>query len=210
VKAWPICGLVALIAHGAVGAGGVDDCILNGLKGVSSDAAARMIKQACESKVTAARADRLIKKYGDKVNVQLPVEGWNSWASTGLRAVLRNASSLTATLVEVSFSKPDSKNNCTAPPSKKELYRVKIKPGSNGTFLVRDVTSVIDKTGAICIDAIMVRGRQPSTLDVSIGSFEPYSANEIDVINEELGESYATIKPDFRLLLDALPPAQKK
>jgi hypothetical protein len=56
----------------------------------------------------------------------------------------------------------------------------------------------------------MVRGRQPSTLDVSIGSFEPYSANEIDVINEELGESYATIKPDFRLLLDALPPAQKK
>jgi hypothetical protein len=210
VKVWPICGVIALISNVVAVAGEVDDCVLSGLKGVSSDAAARMVKQACESKVAAARKDRLIQKYGEKVYEQMPVEVWNSWASTGLRAVLRNASSLTATLVEVSFSKPDSQNNCTAPPAKKELYRVKVKPGSNGTFLVRDVTSVIDKTGAICIDAIMVRGRQPSTFDVSIGSFEPYSANEIDAINEELGERYATIKPDFRLLLDAFPPAQKK
>jgi hypothetical protein len=210
VKAWPICGVIALIAHGAAGAGEVDDCVLNGLKGVSSDAAARMVKQACESKVASARADRLNGKYGEKVNFSLSVESWNRWASNGLRATLRNTSSLTATLVEVSFSKPDSQDNCTAPPTKKELYRVKIRPGSNGNFMVRDVTSVMDKTGGICIDAIMVRGRQPSSFDVSIGSFEPYSANEIDAINDELGERYATIKPDFRLLLDALITHQKK
>lgn len=210
MKAWLICGVIAFIAHGAVGAGEVDDCILNGLKGVSSDAAARMVKQACESKVAAARADRLIKKYGEKVDVQLSVEGWDRWASTGLRATLRNTSSLTATLVEVSLTKPDSQDKCTAPPARKELYKVKIRPGSNGTFLVRDISSVIDKTGGICIDAIMVRGRQPSALDVSIGSFDPYSTNEIDAINEELGERYAKIKPDFRLLIDAFSTSQKK
>lgn len=210
MRAWPICGVVALIAHGAAGAGEVDDCILNGLKGVSSDAAARIVKQACERKVAAARADRLINKYGAKVDVQLSVEDWNRWASTGLRATLRNTSSLTATLVEVSLSKPDSQGKCTAPPARKELYGVKIRPGSNGTFLVRDISSVMDKTGGICIDAIMVRGRQPSTFDVSVGSVEPYSASEIDAINAELGERYATINQDFRLLLDAFTAIQKK
>ncbi len=205
-----ISAFIWIFLHSAVMAGELEDCLLSSLKGVSSDAAARMVRQACESKVTASRAERLIAKHGEKTSTALTVTDWAKWGSMGPHTVIRNTSSLTALLVEVSLSKPDSKGNCTESAARKELYRVKIKPGSSGTLLFGDVDALVSKTGGICIDAVMVRGRQPSAFDFSIGAFEPLSPGEIEMVNDELNERYAQIPLDFRWMLQTTPPASRK
>ena len=190
--------------------GELEDCLLNSLKGVSSDTAARMVRQACESKVAEGRVNRLIEKHGQRTTATLSIDDWNSWGGSAAQAVISNTASLTALLIEVSLSKPDSQGKCTAPPARKELYRTKLKPGSTGTFSIPDVSPLISKTGSICIDAVMVRGRQPSPFDISIGSFKPCSVSEVEAINDELKESYAKIEPDFGQLIQMAPPASRK
>ena len=78
-------------------AGEFEDCLISSLKGVSSDVAARMVRQACEAKVNAAREEREAKaaasrlsrqyaKYGAPANEFLSVDTWNRWGSNGPQA----------------------------------------------------------------------------------------------------------------------------
>lgn len=197
MKSWLVRGVfvVALAAHGVATSGEVDDCVLNGLKGVNSDAAARMVRQACESKVAAARADRVIAKYGMRSFEPMEVLSWaQGGGGSKAQTSIRNTSDLTAILLEVALSTPDGQGNCTNSRTRKELYRIKLNPRATGVFMLGDVTTVVDKKGVLCIDATLVRGREPSAFDFNMGAYEPLSAREVEAINTELKEQYAQIE----------------
>ena len=186
-----------------VNAADIDDCVLNGLKGVNSDAAARMVRQACESKVAAARADRVIAKYGMRSYEPMEVLTWDrERGGSKAQISIRNTSDLTAILLEVALSTPDGQEKCTNSRTRKELYRIKLKPRATGVFVLGDVATVADKKGGLCIDATLVRGREPSAFDFNVGVSEPLSAREVEAINNELKEQYAQIETP-----KSVPPA---
>ncbi|MGT2430653.1 hypothetical protein ACU4HD_21900 [Cupriavidus basilensis] len=63
--------LVAMVCAGPAQAFDMNDCILQGMKGVSSDVAARQIRYACEQKLKAyklQRSESLSKEFGSAID----------------------------------------------------------------------------------------------------------------------------------------------
>lgn len=52
---WVVLVIVAVPSSGTVLADGYDDCVLNGMKGISGDVAARAVIQSCKNKVAEAK-----------------------------------------------------------------------------------------------------------------------------------------------------------
>jgi len=176
----------------------LDDCILNGLRGVNSDVAARMVRQACESKDKSNRAAQLVAKYGDWVDADLPVVDWTrsgGASADGLIAKLNNTSQKTVLYVELSVGATELSGSC---PSRKDypnkfLFRVRMKPEASGTFLIPNAGSFIDWKKPLCLTARAVRSRTPSPLDVNFSTYEPLSEAVVKEINNELNTTYAVV-----------------
>lgn len=199
MKAWFLsCIAMATFGvHPAALAIDVDDCVLNGLKGVNSDAAARMVRQSCENKVANQKRQQLSTKYGGKIDEKLALDSWDSdYASKAVKVTVKNELQKTVTYAELSISAPTANGSCPYPENRKHLYAVKIKPGSRVVLVVPGGTSLISKDGRTsCISVRAVRGREPSMLDVSVGAVDPLTDNQLDVVNQDLNERYATIDP---------------
>lgn len=192
MKIW--CCALALGVHLGAAALDVDDCVLNGLKGVNSDAAARMVRQSCENKVANQRRQQISEKYGEKIDEKLAYVKWDTDYNKGLvNVTLKNELLQTVTYAELSISQPLAKGECPYSDSRKHLYAVKLKPGSSVVLIVPDGKSLVSKNGQICISSRAVRGRAPSVLDVSIGAVSPLSDNQVAALNQDLGERYAVI-----------------
>jgi|GEM_PF-3542248 len=67
------CLLACASAFGApnVLAGAYDDCILSGMKGVSSDAASRMVAKACANKIDEAHDAAVQREFGSALPAQI-------------------------------------------------------------------------------------------------------------------------------------------
>lgn len=197
IKVWFLCGIAgaALGVHLGAAALDVDDCVLNGLKGVNSDAAARMVRQSCENKVVNQKRQQLSTKYGGKIDEKLALDNWDvDYANKTVKVTVRNDLQQTVTYAELSISSPMGNGSCPYPVNRKHLYAVKIKPGSRVVLVVPGGTSLISKDGRTsCIFVYAVRGREPSMLDVSVGAVEPLTDNQLAVVNQDLNERYASI-----------------
>lgn len=71
--AFSVHWLALTLSSPAVQAFDVNDCIINGMKGVSSDMAARQVRYACDQKRLEARKLRvaaLTKEYGDALEIE--------------------------------------------------------------------------------------------------------------------------------------------
>lgn len=205
----------ALVVHLGAAALDVDDCVLNGLKGVNSDAAARMVRQSCENKVANQRRQQLSTKYGGKIDEKLALDGWDSdYANKAVKVIVKNELQQTVTYAELSISAPMANGSCPYPENRKHLYAVKVKPGSRVVLVVPGGTSLISKDGRTsCISVIAVRGREPSMLDVSVGAIEPLTDNQVAAVNQDLSERYAIIdspvySPPSRLKDSKLSPLE--
>lgn len=192
-----LCGIAVTVlgVHLGSAALDVDDCVLNGLKGVNSDAAARMVRQSCENKVANQKRQQLSTKYGGKIDEKLALDNWDAdYANKAVKVTVRNDLQQTVTYAELSISLPMANGSCPYPENRKHLYSVKIKPGARIVLVVPGGTSFISKDGRTsCISVSAVRGREPSMLDISVGAVEPLTDNQLAVVNQDLNERYATI-----------------
>lgn len=197
MKAWLLSGIggVLLGVHPGAVALDMDDCVLNGLKGVNSDAAASMVRQSCEYKVANQRRQQLSTRYGDKIDEKLTLSNWDSdYANKTVKVTVKNDLQQTVTYAELSITAPMANGSCPYPDNRKHLYAIKLKPESKVVLVVPGGNSLISKDGrSSCISVIAVRGREPSILDVSVGAVEPLTDNQLAVVNRDLNERYATI-----------------
>jgi hypothetical protein len=216
MKALFLCGItaVAMGVHLGAAALDVDDCVLNGLKGVNSDAAARMVRQSCENKVASQKRQQILAKYGEGIDANLTHVQWDHYASDDLKVTLKNELPKTVTYVELSISKPKPNGECPYPVSRKYLYEVRAKPGSRLALIVPNGAALVSKEGNLCTTSKALRGREPNILDVSIGAVMPLSDSQLDSINRALDERYAANDPpmhvqsnhgiDFKITADDL------
>lgn len=96
---------------------------------------------------------------------------------------------------ELAISKPTPNGECPYPSQRKHLYAFKVKPGSSAVLVVPDGFAMLAKDGTSCVRVRAVRGREPSMLDVSIGAVMPLTESEVEGVNRDLNERYATIDP---------------
>lgn len=171
----------------------LDTCLINGLKGVSSDMAAKMVRQACENRVGAQRKQQLAAKYGERVDVELDHMQTvydRAISASKVTFAVKNNSQQTVLYAELGMSAPTGKGDCPWTHTRKWLYQVKIKPDATALLVVPDGASLFDKAGRTCMTARAVRAREPSLLDISFGVVEPLSDRQVEVVNQELGERY--------------------
>ncbi len=197
MKAWSLCGIAGAVlsVHPGASALDLDDCVLNGLKGVNSDAAARMVRQSCENKAVNQKRQQLSTRYGDKIDEKLTLSNWDSdYTNKTVKVTVKNDLQQTVTYAELSISAPMANGSCPYPENQKHLYAVKLKPGSRVVLVVPGGTSFISKDGrSSCIVVSAVRGREPSMLDLSVGAVDPLTDNQLAAVNRDLNERYAVI-----------------
>jgi len=174
----------------------IDDCLLTGLKGISSDVAAQMVRQACENKIAAKKKSDLYDKYGEYFYKPIKVVSTNfSESPKGLfdgraTVVVENDLPVTAILVKLTLWTDFGllEPRC----GRKEdvdqyryLFKMKIKPGSQAKLVVDDFRKF---SGTIlCATAEIERGREPKMTDVSFGTHSVMTYDEAREMSKALG-----------------------
>ena len=155
-----------------------DDCVLQGLKGVSSDAAARMIRQSCENKRTDfyRQADKKINdEYGvddstsilDDYSKSYSLES-GGYASNEYKNISQDDTKLIS-YVKLSVQATDKNGYCDYSSTKYYSYKTSIKPGSNGSFFFKAPSSK-----SICLKVASVRTKPYKWSEFSLSSsFKP-------------------------------------
>lgn len=173
----------------------LDNCILSGLRGVNSDAAARMVQKACENKIETQKDSQISSQYGNPINLEMKLSDWKILiygSQKNISAKFTNNSILTAMYVEISIAASDESGIC--PESwayKKFVYEVQIKPERVGTFLLTDVENFINKENDnSCFLGVALRGRPPKLLDSNFTTYTPLSDLEVKIINTKLNSGY--------------------
>lgn len=187
VKAWFALSVTALFQNIALAAAfSYDDCILNGLKGVSGDAAAVLVRKACESKRDAAAdaRERAIRdEYGDELSLQqlsmLVVESWDRASVPGSIIVrVVNHSGQTVRYVRLEAADQIS-DRCGVVSS--HAYRLNLAPGEVGLLRIPKRVS----SDQLCARISYARAREPSWQDQirRLGSAIPVDASDRDVFS---------------------------
>lgn len=190
-KVTALMGLIlAASATGRAAADDFDDCILSSLKGVNSDAAARMVREACQNKVKAAKDRKLEEEFGTPNTVLLVREPSSFDAVDSAR--LRNPSEETAVYVEIAFAMPQGKECGPVDSYQVLVYKTHLKPGGVGEFSVPGLWKRATKDG-ICFFARARRTRPSRWADVSLGQYQPLAASELDAVNWKLGTRYGAL-----------------
>lgn len=134
-----LCALAAAGFSAAADAGefSFDDCILGGMRGVASDAAARMVKEACENKRAKAVEQQMAQKhaaldasYGREVRAQelrsFPARISRGGTGGDTLLEVRNQSSETLTFARVSIG-VELSGNCV--PGQILFLKLRLAPG---------------------------------------------------------------------------------
>lgn len=144
-----------------------DDCILNGLKGVSGEAGARMVREACDNKAADKRKQEIQQKYGEPSQTEIDVLSLTKDNNQPrVTMVVKNTAPKTALFIRVQlwlkFLNCESSNGFEID---NFVYKVKIKPNQTANLLV-------DKyfLGDLCSKATIIRARDSSVLDVALNS----------------------------------------
>lgn len=166
---------IALSISLGASAASFNDCILDGLKGVSSNVAAWMIKKACEEKQEADRLSRLAslaREYGDTLaegSVELSEDYELENPGIGMFAVTNRTSAprRSVTYLRLIVAPIEEGGHiCSWHHARSYAYSLKLKPAA--TKLVR----VLIDSKHVCARVKEVRGREPSLFDISLASPE--------------------------------------
>lgn len=165
------CALFSLSSYGQ--SFNYDDCVLQGLKGVSSDAAARMVKEACNNKRLESyrQADKKINdEYGEEDSSSVLEETtkfYSTESGGNISKEYRNASkdsNKMVSYVKISVRGVDKSGYCDFATSKSYAYKTSIKQNSTVSLIFPKATE------SLCIDVISVRTKPYKWSDFSISS----------------------------------------
>ena len=162
---------LSLVAEGALSFD-LNDCIISGMKGVSSDIAARQVRYACDQKRLAfrqARLDQISQEFGEPLEADALEEGkYYNVEEPGFYSMqyLNKSKEMTVTLIRLAVSPapggPDT--NCDPTRRRVHTYKVTLKP--RATVKLVYPSSVPSNCTAITL----VLARPPSWKDVSFSS----------------------------------------
>ena len=158
----------------------LNDCIINGMKGVSSDVAARQVRYACDQKFRAYKADQLAKlekEFGEAVDVALAEQATHfEIAGPGKHSVQitnREASrALTLIRLEITPAPGGPGTNCDATRSRVLAYKTLVKPGSSAK-LVYPIAAESN-----CISVLSLHARASTWRDLIRNLPQPGSLGE--------------------------------
>lgn len=168
----------------------INDCIINGMKGVSSDAAARQIRYACdqklkafEQKTTEQNAKEFAKEYGEVLDSDsLEEKGGRAADKPGFQSVMfvNKNSGKTITYLRLAIA-PDLQKGmgCDYRSYRYVAYKLLLRPNA-GMRLIVPVTTEFN-----CISVDQSYGREPSYKDLIgfIVSGKPESVDPLGVRN---------------------------
>ena len=153
----------------------VNDCILSGVRIANNDAAVRLIKQTCESKFR----EQTYQEFGEIVSDELTLKNWKN-DGRNIIATFLNNSDKTTTLVKVYVSKASANGLCNGLQSKQFIYKVKLKQNASGNFII-PAGELITEKAQVCFEAYSRLARSSRWGDISLGSYSPISADELDM-----------------------------
>jgi hypothetical protein len=166
------------LAFGSAHSFDLNDCIINGMKGVSSDLAARAVNNACNQKQRAfkdARMVQLVKEYGEPLDVEmLEADRHYVVEGPGLYSMrfLNKSSEKTVTFIrlEVVPAPGGPGTDCDTTKRRVYAYKVTVKPLASIKIIYPSVVP------SNCVSTRVALGRTPTWKDVSFSS----SAKPID------------------------------
>lgn len=179
--------LALLVIAGLCSASEVDDCVLVGLKGVNSDVAARMVREACERKISEKSQRENYQKYGEIVRHEMQVVSLDvkKVEAGDYRALVtvENPTSNTALLVRLQLWSVYKflGEDCSASKGKDiylSMYKVKIKPAQQADFIAEKLRMF--PGDMFCAKATIFRSREPSSFDFSFGRYNVMTQAEFE------------------------------
>lgn len=148
-----------------------NDCIINGMKGISSDLAARQIRMACLAKYDEykdGRLRKLAKEYGEAIdnggmyrggNFQYGDDGFHSMKYTNVTG------DKTITFVRLRTAPaPAPGTQCDFNKQRVYAYKITVKPRESITLFYPS------SAGSECSDLVTILGKPSSWKDVSFSS----------------------------------------
>lgn len=164
----------------------INDCILEGMKGISSDAAARAVTKACEEKREDARQKSiaaLTKEYGEPIDPSLVAKAKNYSAESSGKAsiqITNHALSPERTIryVNLSVSPTDANGHCNPWDKKTYAYKLMLPPSSS-----TQLTFPMPGFGgsSVCTEIITARAALKTWKDISIaGAANPMEKDPFD------------------------------
>lgn len=150
----------------------LNDCIINGMKGISSDAAARQIRYACDQKhkeYKSERTEKLLKDFGEVVDVDiLEASKFYSPEGPGFYSIeYTNRSgekTITFLRMEVTPAPAGPGTDCDTNKRRVYAYKLLVKPRASIKLMYPSTTS------SNCLTPTIVLARPPSWKDVSLSS----------------------------------------
>lgn len=146
----------------------VNDCIIDGMKGVASDAAAKMIKEACERKQQERpewKVEQYRKQLGKVADVDtLKITELSTDAEIGFNSmVVRNDDpDRLVTFIRIKATPaPIFGKECDYLQTKFETFRVAIRPGASARLLYPNRGGQES-----CVMLVTVFAREPATTDM--------------------------------------------
>lgn len=169
----------------------VDDCIISGMRGVSSDVAAKMVKQACDRKAYEA----VYTAHGAIGAHELKVDGFE-FKDGGLVVQVKNTTASTVTVLSLYAQRPEgTKGSCQGGSnSEKFVYKAKLKPDS--TLKLQFPSLEMISNGEVCLSATSRLARPSRWDDVSLGRgpVSPIASKDLEAIvdaySQKLGSRF--------------------
>lgn len=175
----------------------LEDCVISGLKGVTSDAAAVMVKSACrekenlhKEKIKNAKEEVINDTYGEKVAVEsVSYDGWDKSESGGWFIKITNKLPKDAENIRYVRMRigAGATGYCTA--HKDFAFKVHVPPGESAYFLIDEF---INDANALCVKFYDVRVKKQSFHDyikTLTQSYIPAERLEVDPYGAYLDSS---------------------
>jgi hypothetical protein len=163
----------------------VNDCIIDGMKGVASDAAAKMIKEACERKQQERpewRVEQYMKQLGKVVDANsLTITALSTDEEAGFHSLVvrNNDPDRIVTFIRIKATPaPIAGKECDYLQTKFEVFRVAIRPGGSAKLLYPNRGGQES-----CVVLVTVFARQPEKTDIP--SLAPVKALSRDPLSVE-------------------------
>lgn len=153
----------------------LDNCIIEGMRGVSSDAAAVMIKQACERKTR----ETIYDEHGAIEAQELKVEAYAIEDSI-LVVQVKNTTRNTVTLISLDAGTPDASAGCPSTSSARFVFKAKVKPSSS--IKVRVPAPKMVSGGRVCLTAYSRLARAMRWNDFVVGTQDPITPAEYEML----------------------------
>lgn len=166
----------------------IEDCILNGLKGVNSDAAARMVREACKEKISKEKNSQIVKKYGILKFEEIETQGWETTGTNNIRLYITNTTDQTVTTVAVTATEVTS-NYCNFYDKSKAItyfYRFTLKPNSKGVIDAPISTFLKEDRLCVTVETVLRRPEKISDTRLFQQSGAEISLAEIKTLEQQL------------------------